>query len=367
MEEIETIDTSIGIGGRSKIVVYNANCDAVKETKESSSSVGFVPYTDDFDDVTNTDEEEEEEEEDLPPNTLCKRAKKLHVEVCMNRQPRLNCQATPGLSKGQPIKYGNDPKTREKGVLTTGDAFDCDVNGDGIYDPDTERFYYVSDYFDTYASANSNYYYNDGNDVVNNIFDDDYAVLIYYSNMKDKQPANVGTYYDLTEPTGRNYNGPVALHNEIPTTTDWPNVTLKNENRMLLAEYQDGHNKISTDPIALGHWYGGDYLNAYSYAGKAARLLTAQEVMRGCNISELYYTIDPQLDSCHFLLENTNFALNNSPYSMYGYYLETADFASNLMVWAIDSEFRDIDSSYVSSMNYGFRPAIEVPKSRMYY
>ena len=42
------------------------------------------------------------------------------------------------------IEYGNLGKSGDDPI--SGDAFDCDVNGDGIYDSETERFYYITDF-----------------------------------------------------------------------------------------------------------------------------------------------------------------------------------------------------------------------------
>ena len=47
-----------------------------------------------------------------------------------------------GVMGTSTITYG---KLGTQGILSSGDAFDCDVNGDGIYDATTERFYYVTD------------------------------------------------------------------------------------------------------------------------------------------------------------------------------------------------------------------------------
>ena len=73
----------------------------------------------------------------LPPK--CKRATSLHTETCS--QTSGNC-AGDGYASGSTITYGN---LGSGSTLTTGDAFDCDVNGDGEYNSETERFYYVTD------------------------------------------------------------------------------------------------------------------------------------------------------------------------------------------------------------------------------
>ena len=81
---------------------------------------------------------------------ICKRATTLHTEECTQTSVTYNCSGagyTSAGSKGtSTITYGN---LGTSGSLTSGDAFDCDVNGDGVYDSKTERFYYVSDYYNT--------------------------------------------------------------------------------------------------------------------------------------------------------------------------------------------------------------------------
>lgn len=72
---------------------------------------------------------------------LCKRATTLHS----------------GTVGSTTVNFGQIGTT---GTLASGDAFDCDVNGDGVYDSATERFYYVTD-LTTYQNT---------------------AVLVYYGN-----------------------------------------------------------------------------------------------------------------------------------------------------------------------------------------
>ena len=67
----------------------------------------------------------------------CIRATTLHTETCSQTS---NYCAGAGYSNGATITYGN--QTTTEGVLTTGDAFDCNVDGTGY----NHRFYYVSDY-----------------------------------------------------------------------------------------------------------------------------------------------------------------------------------------------------------------------------
>lgn len=198
-----------------------------------------------------------------PDNTLvCKRATTLHTSNC-NNSCTSQCAGNEGV--GNVIRYGN---LGTSGQLTSGDAFDCDVNGDGNYDSNTERFYYVAD-------INSNT-----------------ASLIYYSNTVNGVPSTSKVAYNISN---------------LPTITQWKNVA-------------------------------------------AIRSLQLDEVKTACG------TQTPQnlnaLNSCSYLLENTNYhneefpyyKLNEDYYIGYAYYLGGS-----------------------SDNVAGVRPVIIVPKSNISY
>ena len=67
-------------------------------------------------------------------NIKCKRATTLHTETCSQTS---NFCAGAGYSNGATITYGN--QTTTEGVLTTGDAFDCDVDGTA-YDSSNKNY-----------------------------------------------------------------------------------------------------------------------------------------------------------------------------------------------------------------------------------
>ncbi len=69
---------------------------------------------------------------------VCMKAKSgtLHEETCTSGGGCLEH----GYSAGATITYGNIPGN---GNPVVGDAYDCDVNNDGVYSPTTERFYFV--------------------------------------------------------------------------------------------------------------------------------------------------------------------------------------------------------------------------------
>lgn len=104
-----------------------------------------------------------------PAGIVCKRAETLHQEVCSRAaHTTLFCTSsgyTESGSKGTNIvTYGN---CGIDGELNAGDGLTCDVNGDGTFDEASERFYYVSDYYNTTTKT----------------FETDTAVLIYYNNV----------------------------------------------------------------------------------------------------------------------------------------------------------------------------------------
>lgn len=102
---------------------------------------------------------------------VCREATELHDEPCKNSGTG-GCANNGGYSQNETITYGslvdeNSPKP--------GDAYDCDVNYDGVYDDETERFYYMHTL--------------EGN-----------AVMFYYNNMinEDKKYNTVLDYFPTT-------------------------------------------------------------------------------------------------------------------------------------------------------------------------
>ena len=203
---------------------------------------------------------------------LCKRATTLHTEICSNDDSSYYCQAD-GYALNDTITYGN---FGTKGVLTSGDAFDCDVNGDGVYDSETERFYYVSDATNGITNDNST------------------AVLIYYNNVSRGVASNSAVYaYDDSK---SNNNGPVTAIAQLPTIEQWNNVSLKNTTRAITNE--NGENTTSA----------GNLPTTFSYLRYAARFLTYQEVYSGCFDGTVNIDSAKSLSTkCKYLMENTKY------------------------------------------------------------
>ena len=256
---------------------------------------------------------------------VCKRATILHTEICTWEYSGHYCSGsgyTENGSKGTTtITYGNETTTPNK--LKSGDAFDCDVNGDGKYDSKTERFYYVTD------------------------MDDSTAVLIYYNNVRKGKPSTtaVCAYDDSNE----NWQGPRTAIEELPSTSEWKNVSLKNSVRAIIAS--DGSNQTN----------GKTLQSNFNYLDKAARLLTIQEVEKE------KARIDPEgsnYDKFNYLFENTNYSREIKGY--YGYWLENPHPTVSAILYT-NSYFIDFSGQNASSVDVGVRPAIEVPKSNIEY
>ena len=269
---------------------------------------------------------------------ICKRATTLHTEECTQTDESLYCSGagyTASGSKGtSTITYGN---LGTSGTLTTGDAFDCDVNGDGVYDPSTERFYYVSDYYNTSTKS----------------FESDTAVLIYYNNVNAGNPNKNSLYaYDSSE---ENWHGPRTAITELPTTSQWSNIRLKNTTRAILNE----KNENTTT--------GGTLPSDFSYVGYSARLLTIHEVRQGTGLTSIPTWKIGELDNFTYLLENTRFS--NGVINAWAYWLESASSGSEINSYCVNGFYRNsnIYPSSNSEGNVGVRPAIEVSKTNIEY
>ncbi|MBE6160755.1 MAG: hypothetical protein E7158_00840 [Firmicutes bacterium] len=261
---------------------------------------------------------------------ICKRvghSSELHTETC--NQSYGHCAETRG--NGHSITYGN---VGTKGTLATGDAFDCDVMGDGSYmvNGEAARFYYVS----TMA----------GHSDVN---DSNYAVLVYYTNVVNGHNNTTGVAWATMADTGLSSNsntkGPVTAKKHLPgnAPVSWPGVSLKSSTRLI------------TDEI-------GTPVVDFDYGRAQARLLTYQEVYNGCYNGSINLGVNNGIYSkCEFLLENTKYT--NSSNSTTGPWLETPVESRTDRAWSVYSNYRNVNggSAVSNSLYCGVRPAIEVP------
>ena len=252
---------------------------------------------------------------------ICKRATTLHTEICSNSTTDAYCQGD-GYALNDTITYGN---LGINGILYSGDAFDCDVNGDGVYAPETERFYYVSDMTNGVTT------------------DSNTAVLIYYNNVSGGVASNSrASAYDASR---RNGHGPITAFKQLPTTSQWKNVSL-NPTRNITDE---------TETVIF---------NRFSYEGYAARFLTAQEVNEGCGFTVGSNTTGELSTKCKYLMENTKYSSDSL--KTFGGWLESPSASTSDSAWSVDVHNRSVSSSIVSD-RYGVRPAIEVSKDNISY
>ena len=266
---------------------------------------------------------------------ICKRATVLHTEECKKTSTTYDCSGagyTTSGSKGtSTITYGN---LGTSGTLSSGDAFDCDVNGDGEYDSETERFYYVSDYYNTSTKS----------------FETNTAVLIYYNNTNAGVPDSAKTYSYYS--SASNFYGPTSALESLPTISMWSNVSLKNTSRTILNETGEDTTK------------GGTLPSSFSYAGYAARLITSQEINKACN-SSIGNNVVGELDTCNYLLENTGYAVSLGTRRS-GYWIESPVSSQSTHGWMVGCMGRNVYTSYVTNGN-PVRPVIEVSKKNIDY
>ena len=260
---------------------------------------------------------------------ICQRATLLHTEECLGGYCSGMGYKVGGTKGTSTITYGS---LGTSNILSPGDAFDCDVNGDGIYDSNTERFYYVTD-----MENNSNI-----------------AVLIYYNNVSAGIPDNEKYYpYDSSK---ENWHGPRNAIEQLPTTSQWSNVYLSNTERKIVNEY----NTTSTKD-------GHTFPEVFSYSNYAARFLTLAEVKKLVNFYIPTWK-NGELDDHLYLVENTNFSKkDNSKFD--GYWLETPRNTMSNHSWIIYATARRVHSIEVQRTDVlvGVRPVIEVAKSDISY
>ena len=309
--------------------------DAIKTQVTSGSIMGtsFTSnddgcYTFNFDDQTsgNAKKLQLKNKENITGTIKYCNGKFSDDTLVFNGQKIIVCKRATTLHTDKTYTFGNKNVTER--TLKSGDAFDCDVNGDETYDQDTERFYYVTD------------------------MDDSTAVLIYYSNVEKGKPSNSKLVaYDKS---GENWHGPRTAIEQLPSTSEWRNVSLTSNVRSIIA--QDGTNSTT----------GGSLPSNFSYSGKAARLLTIQEVRKATGNKDIPTRQAGELDNFNYLLENTKYS--NASIGNYGYWLENPRSGSSDNAWLVTGGSRYVDDYPVSNAGgYGVRPAIEVSKSNIEY
>ena len=280
---------------------------------------------------------------------VCKRAKILHTETCNNGGQQSYgvwtkaCKSAgytlDGIKNTTTITYGS---LGTPGTLNPGDAFDCDVNNDGIFNSSNERFYYLS--------------------LKDGILSGTDAVLIYYNNVSGGVANNKDTF-KYSNSTG---TGPDVAYNELPSINIWTHPSLhSNFERQI-------KNRFAETTYSIDH--GPTYnLPVFTYTNKAARFATTGEIVRACGNGIAFKTGNANADgyfrNCEYVMENTNYSdasLNK------GYWTETwaAAFSSQSNpysgVHVALGEFRGFGGNS-STNTMGVRPVIEVSLDAIEY
>ena len=312
----------------------NAKALEIKNKDKVSGSIKYCNNT--FSDDTLKFDGNSISKDEPKGKIICKRATTLHAEKCTQTDGSMFCSGagyTTSGSKGtSTITYGN---IGNKGVLTSGDAFDCDVNGDEVYNPETERFYYVSDYYNTNTKS----------------FESETAVLLYYSNVSAGVAKDSSYVYDSS---GKNYYGPRTAIAQLPTINQWSNVSLKNTARAIIS-HNDGNTTLNN--ISLP--------DNFDYSKYSTRLIAFQEIKEGCNNSIATWKAG-ELDNCNYLFENTRYSGVNG---YWGYWLENPFIGTpDGHAWYAEGDGRYISILPVSTTSpVGVRPVIEVSKKNIDY
>ena len=233
---------------------------------------------------------------------VCKNAKSgtLHTATCSSSTAcgaSVNSNNESLFNVGDTITYGTIPGANSP---LPGDAYDCDVNGDDIWNPATERFYFIREYTD------SNYTYNN-------------VVLVHYTNFdKDGQTDNSTSREIYTYDAGKTY---------LPSTT-FPNQSLLNP----------------SDP-----WTNSAII---SFDGKKSRYITKEDLIAACG--PITYDTFGYLDSCIYFMENSRYESANTGRS--GIVVEK-DSDSYYRIDTRESRLSKVNSSSSNSV----RPVIEIP------
>ncbi|MBR2833340.1 MAG: InlB B-repeat-containing protein [Bacilli bacterium] len=294
----------------------------------------------------------------IDEDMICKRGKTLHSETCDRSAG--GCYdvgySLDGSKETTKIMYG---ALGNSGVLNTGDAFTCDVNGDGVFDENNERFYYVSDYFNT----------------ENNSFENDKAVLIYYKNTKVPYHAAAGTYnndthytIDLDPSNGGEIYYPIngIEYYKVEGLYNYTRIANVYANKGLYLALSDA--PITWNTYLINEERSILRADGYSVNRKTymenSRFLTLQELNRGCNLSIGLNGGDSSsgaLDNCEFLLEKTAYASTSERNT---YWLETYNNAKSA-VYQVNGADRSSVAVNGKTGVGAMRPAIEMYKSNM--
>ena len=248
---------------------------------------------------------------------------------------KLICYKATALHTDNTNTFGYRPD--DESSLRGGWAYDCDVNGNDEIDTlnDTnvnsdsiERFYYLK------------------------TDSDGYAALIFWNNTHQ----NSGTLEYVCGADALVYasspaSGPDGP--ELPTTSQWTNVSLHSTPRQL-------YNELGTTA------FGDSTLSTASYSGKAARFATTQEIEAVTGLTASAMETANSMINYKFLFENLKVlpTLGNSSCRS-NYWLETPK-ASGSNEWRVSGDTGHYKLGYANgstsgNKKSGTRPVIEVP------
>ena len=220
-------------------------------------------------------------------------------------------------------------------TMVSGNAFDCDVNGDGTFDPVTERFYYLTT--DEYGNA--------------------LLIFYNYTSAENNYVPSCGTSQVSYSNNNKNILGPNLIYQNLPPTTLWTNVSLMNDGERVILNDQGG---FITN---------GGVNRPFTYTNKAARMITTQEVMAACGISTINQNGLTNLPtSCRFLFENVGPACDEAA-GRNTYWIETPKANSDVAAFRIQSENTSqyvMGYTSVANGHAAAKPVIEVPLGQMF-
>ena len=256
---------------------------------------------------------------------VCIRATVLKTEYCSNGASNTNgyyC-GSQGIY-GQQMTYGN---LGTEGVLEVGDAFDCDVNNDGVYDANQERFYYLSP--------------EDADRSSNNI------TLIYYNSVNEGVPNSV-----VCNKYGSGMQGPDEGYKHLPTTEQWSNPLL----------YTNFDRQLKTNNNTTYIYYDRENypLGRFVYTNRAARFVAHSEIQYQCLEGDLKRI----KTNCSFLYENTIHSYSSRARA---YWTESYSYYSIYNAEIIRGDKRVTDTQSTTETFMSVRPVIIVSKNNVQY
>ena len=223
-------------------------------------------------------------------------------------------------------------------TLVVGAAFDCDVNGDGEFNSDSERFYYLSPENGTSS---------------------DNIVLIYYSNTYTDAGNSITTpnnnlkiaYDEEASSSTTNQVSPKKAKEFLPTSSElsWKNSSLikpgTGDNQEVDIKDENGDAKVQN----------------FSYNGYSARFPRLSELKFALEKNTI---VDPA--KYNFFFEGT--VVSGQTDCTEGYWIEDVSSDDKSKAWVFDAKNKKITTVLGNTNDkYGVRPVIVVNKENVYY